>query len=90
MNDGRLSDQLSFRIFAIIKSTLYRSYSPKSFHEYKSLARFVRNNSVVKKYLFCNRSITIKEIKRHPHFFLVNNRMYWLDYLFSAWIANKR
>ena len=87
INDGRFSDQLSFRMFAIIKNTLYDLSAHSSFNEYIAFIRHLVSIPVIKKYIFNNKSNAIYTIKRHPHYFLTKYRLFWLDYLFSNLIV---
>jgi len=77
-----ISEQLSYLIFRDIKPSVYDNrmkdglWGKKYINAYKK----VRNNKIAKKFLFDYPNIP-NYIKKHPHYFLLKYRLYWLDYL---------
>lgn len=90
MNDGRLNGQMTARIWAFLKYTIYySSYSKYSYKQYKSFIQNIRDIKVINKYLFGSDVIVNKRIRRHPHFVFIKYQLYCLDYLFSKFIVKR-
>ena len=90
LGGGRFRNQLSYRMWFFVKKALYSKYSPGSFRDYRLFVKYVRSIPVIKKYIFGSKIRDLHpDIKKHPHFLLVKCRLYFLDYLFSAYARKK-
>ncbi len=76
---------LSRRMWCFIKPSIYIKLMKVKPMKLINAMRGLRNASIVKESIFNNKDIPNK-IKKHPHFILLKNRLYLLDYLMYVFI----
>lgn len=84
MNVDGFSSQLTSRIWTALKPSIYDNHKDWGGvikdNKFISTFRVLRSMEVIKKYIWDNKDLR-REIKGHPHYYLLKYKLYWLDYL---------
>lgn len=88
------SSQLTNRIWTALKPSIYDKSKDWGGiikdNKFVSTFCYLRRTEIVKKYIWDNRDLP-REIKKHPHYFFLKYRLYWVDYLlyYAIWHIRK-
>ena len=82
---------LQKRMWLSLKPSIYTKFGKVNVIKYIHAMKSLRNSSIVKKYIFSAPNLP-KNIYYHPHYILLNYRLYFLDYILYAiiWLLPKK
>ena len=85
-----MDQQLQLRMWTYIKPSLYDKRGSWGGRKlYVGVFRNVRNSDIVKRFIF-NKKQLPREIKKHPHYYMLKYRLYSLDYFFYCILWAKK